>query len=236
MKMLEVLIAQGGIEIDDLKIVAKGLRAWRLRGARTMDLHLVRGAIDEHLLCLASYEGTGLHYRPWIELYCINPGASLAEGYYDTQLEEALLSILSEALGPGGRIFVEYYADLETSSGLALGFPPAATRQGYRLFNIGFTWFKDWYFSEGGYEGGQKLQGEKPMDEVARKRHLRRIRAEVAAFLEEWREGGEHLTRARVRGRDILLKIDELLGDEEEQKPKKGGPDSNNTIPRRCNA
>ena len=50
-----------------------------------------------------------------------------------------------------------------------MGFPPALTRQGYRLLEYGFTWSKDWYFSEGGHEGGQKIQGEKPLHERARR-------------------------------------------------------------------
>jgi len=33
------------------------------------------------------------------------------------------------------------------------------------MWESGFRWFKDWYFPEGGLEGGQKLQANKPMDE-----------------------------------------------------------------------
>jgi hypothetical protein len=67
--------------------------------------------------------------------------------YYDSTVEEALLSTLSEALGPGCKIFVKYHSDKETCSDLAMSVPPVMTRLGYRLFLLGFAWFKDWYFS-----------------------------------------------------------------------------------------
>jgi hypothetical protein len=59
------------------------------------------------------------------------------------------LRALSESLGPRGKAFLEYYPEYETSCGLTIGFPPDLTCQGYRLLVYGFTWFKDWYFSEG---------------------------------------------------------------------------------------
>ncbi|MHA1209321.1 MAG: DUF1122 family protein [Candidatus Freyarchaeota archaeon] len=45
---------------------------------------------------------------------------------------------------------------------------------GYKLFQLGFTWFKDWYFAEGFWEGGVKLQGEKT-NEQNRNRQLEKI-------------------------------------------------------------
>jgi hypothetical protein len=36
--------------------------------------------------------------------------------------------------------------------------PPAATPLGLVLLAAGCRWFKDWYFPEGGREGGTKLQ------------------------------------------------------------------------------
>jgi hypothetical protein len=71
--------------------------------------------------------------------------------------------------------------------------PPVLTRLGYRLFLLGFTWFKDWYFSSRGHEGGQKLQGEKPLDDSARRRHLDRIKSEAELFLQSTHDPGDDL-------------------------------------------
>ena len=100
---------------------------------------------------------------------------------------------------------------------MTMGFPPALTRQGYRLLEYGFTWSKDWYFSEGGHEGGQKIQGEKPLHERAREKHMLGIQAEATAFLERWqfaegaigdiRDGtrnGVYVRRALERAEEVL--------------------------------
>lgn len=44
--------------------------------------------------------------------------------------------------------------------------PEVITHLGFLLFNNGCTWFKEWFLPEGGFEGGQKLQGEKPVSSI----------------------------------------------------------------------
>lgn len=123
------------------------------------------------------FEGQG-HYRPWVELYGIK------KEFLDTNLEKEVIETISNALGQGESFFIEYYYDPETTEGLIKGFPPATTRLGFMLFEQGFTWFKDWYFSEGWSEGGQKLQGEKSTGKN-RERQLKEIKKQAEEFLEK---------------------------------------------------
>lgn len=205
--------ASVGIKVDDVRAYAKNICSRKFKGALSFDIYLQDGAEEEHLLCMAVFPGRKPHYKPWIELFCIQGSLRSGRDYYGSAVEDSLLKFFSESVGPGGRIFIEYYNDLETSCGLAMGFPPEVTRQGYKLFTLGFTWFKDWYFSEGGHEGGQKLQGERPLDEAARRKHMHKIRREAEAFLElsaDWKADGEaqeyllYLHRAKKRGRVLL--------------------------------
>ncbi len=217
-----------GIELGETKAYARNLRACSLKGAVSLDVYIKDGPEEEHLLCMAVFPGRPPYYRPWMELFCIKDRLNLTSlsddyhdhyEYYDSAIEWSLLKAFSEELGPGEKIFVEYYYDRETCRCLAMGFPPAVTRQGYRLFNLGFTWFKDWYFSEGGHEGGQKLQGEKPLNEAARAKHLRRIRGEVEAFLENTSncdsegDGLRYILRARDRTKELSARIEDQLSE-----------------------
>jgi len=135
------------------------------------------------------------HYLPWVELFNIHNRLDIGgdtQFYLDSTYEKEIISYFSNFLDPAGRIFIEYYKDAETMYGLQSGFPPAATRLGFILFENGFTWFKDWYFPEGFMEGGQKLQGEKTSDMESRGRQLKQILNEIKAFLEKTDFSGEH--------------------------------------------
>jgi hypothetical protein len=202
-----------GINVDGVRACAKNVCRCGLKGVLAFDICLQYGLEEEQLLCMAVFPGKKPHYRPWAELFCIRGSLRSVKDYYGSAVEDAVLRLFSNSLGPGGKIYIEYYSDRETSCGLAMGFPPQVTRQGYKLFTLGFTWFKDWYFSEGGHEGGQKLQGERPLDEAAKRRQLQRIKAEVEDFLkissdlQEEDDMQEYLPRARERAKDILNEI-----------------------------
>jgi hypothetical protein len=174
---------------------------------------------EGHLLCSTTYVGQKPYYRPWVELFCINhrPKVGGNFDYRDSKIERSLLDAFTRPLGPGGKIFVEYYFDKETAYGLCCGFPVAVTRQGHLLFELGFTWFKDWYFSEGGHEGGQKLQGEKPLSDACRCTHLWKIRSEIESFLsmsDRWfEEAGDKSSNAWPGiGRGVNRSVDVSLG------------------------
>jgi hypothetical protein len=94
----------------------------------------------------------------------------------------AVIPAVVEAVGPGGSIMVAYERD-ETERALRRKVPPAATPLGLALLRAGCRWFKDWYYPEGGREGGTKLQGTLPLDDDRRRTSERRLKAELEAFL-----------------------------------------------------
>lgn len=187
--MLEDILrkAADGIDINGTKAYVRNMRAFNinacsLMGIQSLEVYLNDGPAEVRVFCMAIFRGRNPYYKPWIDIFCtkdrldLRPFGKGFYDYYDSDIEDALLGAFCGELGPGQKIFIEYYSDHETSYGLAIGIPPVLSRQGYKLFNLGFTWFKDWYFSEGGHEGGQKLQGEKPLDNLIKMKHLMRIR------------------------------------------------------------
>jgi len=199
-----------GVVVDGLTAYAKNVSTGRFQEDVNLDVYLSGVKGEESLLYIKVFHGRKPYYRPWVEFYGISGNIKLETGlieYFDSILEHELLSLFSQFMGPGGNIFVEYYNDEETSRQLERGFPPPVTRLGYRLFKLGFTWFKDWYFPEGFMEGGQKLQGEKPMNEEVRNRHLKETYVEAAAFLKKWEPLGineKYIARAVERAKRIL--------------------------------
>lgn len=200
--MLDETIAQlmEGIKINKSTLKAKVVWPSRIPEEKNYEL-LLDG---KHLLYLKAYTGGKPNYSPWIEVFGINP-----EGFIDTLLEGIILKTLADSLPPKGKIFVEYIDDPETEYGLKSGFPPAASRLGNLLFNLGFTWFKDWYFAEGGKEGNQKLGAEKPLDDELRQTQISAIMDELKVFLDETKaeEENTYLQRARDRAKSILNHI-----------------------------
>lgn len=105
--------------------------------------------------------------RPWADLVVQDP---------------AVIPVVAAALGPGGSLMVAYEGD-ETERALRRKVPPAATPLGLAMLRAGCRWFKDWYYSEGGREGGTKLQATLPLDEERRKKSERRLVQELEDFL-----------------------------------------------------
>lgn len=184
-----------GLKADKLRLTAVKLPS-RLPHVLQLQLFAERKGEREHLLYAKLYMGRG-HYRPWVELSGINP-LPLGMQYFNSALEDALLSLFSSALGPGEHIFVSYVEDLETKRALYFGTPVPATRLGFKLFTLGFTWFKDWYFPEGLKEGGEKLQAEKPLSEEQKREHLEEIRAQLISYLESSPLSKKESERARA--------------------------------------
>lgn len=132
---------------------------------------------------------------PWIEAAL--PGD-------DERFATEVVVALAAMLPPGGHLML-VYGDDETERGLKRGFPAAATPLGRALVSAGCTWFKDWYFAEGGREGEAKLQGNKPIGADARRAQVERLEAELRAWLErEPARGDDLLARATARARAIV--------------------------------
>ena len=107
-----------------------------------------------------------------------------------------IVSAVATALGPGGSLMVAYEGD-ETERALRRKVPPPATPVGLALLRAGCRWFKDWYFPEGGREGGTKLQATLPLDDERRLASEDRLVQELRAFLDRARIRHTDLDRAR---------------------------------------
>ena len=86
-----------------------------------------------------------------------------------------------------------------------------ATRLGYQLYKRGFTWFKVWYYPEGFYEGGQKIQAEKPVSRERMLQHVKQHLEEIREFMERRRNGSQYITLALLRARRLERELSKLL-------------------------
>jgi len=157
------------------------------------------------------FSGRGEFYRPWLEIYYDNRvkfGSSKVLDLSEGGLDEKLFKHLSDLLPSDSHIMVIYVNHEETRKGLERAFPAPATPIGYLLWKSGCTWFKDWYFAEGFWEGDVKLQGNKPLHEENRKKNLLEMRKELAAFLEREKAEEKLLLDARKRAEDVLKDIE----------------------------
>ncbi|MEM2144861.1 MAG: DUF1122 family protein [Candidatus Jordarchaeaceae archaeon] len=205
-----------GVAVDDYTIYAKGISRGRFREEINLRLYLKQGEVESHILDVKVFYGRPPYHSPWVEFFNISNALKLDDKsveYFDSIFEDRILSIFSQTLKAGESIFVEYYEDEETRRQLGAGLPSPVSRLGYKLFKLGFTWFKDWYFAEGFWEGGQKLQGEKPNHESVN-RQLREIHREVKTFLEKeqsLKEFDWYVVRAIVRAKNILSQLSEIV-------------------------
>jgi len=200
-----------------LKIVRK---KGRFREEANYELYLGTEA-GTLFLVLKCFAGRPPHYARWIEVFSVLPKIDVGGCkilFAGSELETLLLDLLAKELEGGEALFVEYAYDPETSKLLKLGAPPVVTRLGFLLLQLGFTWFKDWYFPEGFMEGSPKLQCEKPVNEEARLKHLAKLKEEVTAFIPELerlssdaRLGFEAL-RALERAEIILKTVGSIAG------------------------
>ena len=199
-----------GIKIKDYLIYARKELPGRFEKEINLDILVKRGKIELKLLIAKIFFGRD-YYKPWVELFGISSFLNFADlpvQYFDSEIEDRLIKLFSKGLEPGGNIYVEYELDKETLYILTRGLAIPLSRLGYKLFENGFTWFKDWYFPEGYLEGGRKLQGEKPLDEKNKLDQIKRIKSEVRDSLTKLKDFGrnDYITRALARGRRILIK------------------------------
>jgi hypothetical protein len=109
----------------------------------------------------------------------------------------AVLADVVEWVGPGGAVMVAYDAD-ETERALRRRVPPAATPVGLALLSAGCRWFKDWYFPEGGREGGTKLHATVPVDASHDQSATAALATELEAFLDARAETETDRARAKL--------------------------------------
>lgn len=145
----------------------------------------------------------------YIELYNIEPEIKLGNSisdYFDSDVEDGVLTFFSRFLGCGDILHVEYWQDWKTRKELISGTPAIASRLGFKLFGLGFTWFKDWYIAEGGREGSLKLTAEKPLDEEMVRRNLDTAKKELEDYLKE-----ERREETKDRAGKVLVRMAELM-------------------------
>ncbi len=209
-----------GININDNSIFAKKLRSSRFQNEKFLEILLSDDNQNQHILFLRLYSGFGQYYRPWVEFFGINYGLEFGKRrlkYLDSDIESILLERFSKNLPAGGKLHVVYEGDPETTYGLTYGIPTPITRLGYLFYSLGFTWFKDWYFPEGGSEGGQKLQGEKPINHEYKIKHLNKIKDECEIFIgrfelemaNTYTDKKWYLTNALERAKKIMEVLNE---------------------------
>lgn len=210
-EMLENVVQKmvEGLSVEGFQVYCKKVSKGRFREEENLEIYVKSGGLESRLLDVKIFYGRPPYHTPWVEFFNIRTptvlGGETLE-FFDSPIEDELLTNFSQALGEGESIFVEYYEDEETRKQLGAGLPPPVSRLGYKLFMLGFTWFKDWYFAEGFWEGGQKLQGEKPNRE-SKSRQLKSIYSEAKSFLEKQQRQEKHewyQVRAVVRAKNIV--------------------------------
>jgi hypothetical protein len=150
-------------------------------------------AAGEERVVVATDDGRPAAHGLW---FGGNPAAGLRPWTDLVVTEPAVLPEVARALGEGASLMVGYQGD-DTERALRRRVPPAATALGLVMLRAGCRWFKDWYFPEGGREGGTKLQGTLPLDEQRRNQAEEELAAELRAFLD--RDDAEEADAAHAR-------------------------------------
>jgi len=152
-----IAILDKGIKVGKYLLKAEDIGTGRFIEERDLELFLINSNTRKHLMFIKAFPGRAPYYKGWIELFAFNPEIN----FFRTPMEKKFLSIISDTIGPGESIFIEYAQDKQTKQMLYHSAKAEDTPLGKILLDLGFKWFKDWYFPEGALEGGQKLQAQK---------------------------------------------------------------------------
>ncbi len=196
-----------GMQGTDFSLEGRNFEEGRINNQRYFDLYLKIDDEERRLMRISIYKGKQPYYDPWVEMFSIKDvlifGGERFD-YFDSKIEDEVLDFFTSQMDKGSRIFIEYQHDKKTMRELSAGVPEPCTRLGYKLFKRGYTWFKDWYFSEGFHEGNQKLQAEKSVDEEHRKNQIDHIQKRVKDFLENTKE--EDIEKEVIKKGEKILK------------------------------
>lgn len=154
-------------KFENIMIESKDIRETHIRELKKFTIY-----VNAKELGTAYYfMGRGF-YSPWLEI-------DYSPWLRREGIEDQFFLFIYYFLPPGGKVFVTYLRDKETRDMLYKGFHPAETPLGFSLLKAGFTWFKDWYYPEGGNEGLPKIQANKPLNKDDEDRQLRQLLDEV---------------------------------------------------------
>lgn len=177
-----------GISVDNGTIFCRNISFSRSEAEKRFTIFFKSDCIIIDIMDAVFFQGLKPWYGPWIEItypYSFRIlDDTMVFSYFNSDIEKKMISLCCQHLPSAGKIFVSYDQDMETAKGLMLHIPPPLTRLGFLLFQDGCTWFKDWYFPEGGMEGGQKLQGEKPLDQKNKERQMHEMRKQIMSYIE----------------------------------------------------
>ena len=158
---------------------------------RFLDRQRGRTAGEERVV-IATEDGRHAAHGLW---FSGRPAAGLRRWADLVVTDVSVLPDIANELGPGASLMVAYEGD-DTERALRRRVPPAATPLGLAMLAAGCRWFKDWYYPEGGREGGTKLQGTLPLDDRRRTQAEAELVKELEAFLT--REGVDEGDRKRA--------------------------------------
>jgi hypothetical protein len=192
-----------GININNFKIYCNKETKGRFKEETNMSLYIKYKDKEDFLLNLKLFYGRGSFYKEWVEIYNISTSLSFLN-FFDSIIEEGILRLFYNYLENEGKLFIEYYKDRETAEQLERNYPIISTRIGFKLFKIGFINFKDWYFAEGFYEGGQKIQAEKNLNSYIKLKFMKEIYYEIMKFVNNNRNGDEILKKSIYYSNEIL--------------------------------
>ncbi len=180
-------LLSNGISIEKKSYYRSALITGRSSSELRTTISLKEKGVSKDIMNVTFFTGIKPWYHPWIEItypYELRLKGDIDTFYYfGSTVETSFIKLFCNSLPPAGKIFVSYDNDDETRKGLMVNIPAILTRLGFLLFNNGCTWFKDWYFPEGGNEGGQKLQGEKPVNSTKKVDQLKKFHHEVDRYL-----------------------------------------------------
>jgi hypothetical protein len=166
---------------------------------RFLDRQRGRTAGEERVV-IATNDGRRAAHGLW---FAGRPAAGLRRWADIVVTNLEVLPEIAQELGPGASLMVAYEGD-DTERALRRRVPAAATPLGLAMLDAGCRWFKDWYYPEGGREGGTKLQGTLPLDERRREQAEAKLVNELEAFLQ--RQGADEGDRGRAREALHLLR------------------------------
>jgi hypothetical protein len=203
--------------VDGATVPGGVLRVWlgpRKVGGRYFRLLVdPGGGVAPWRLAQGLYNDGPYPGQNWAEIFDLDPPAELD---LTADWEPGLapyLRPLAEAVPAGGHLMIEYERPhfRTTQVGLLGGVPPIATPLGLLLHEVGSgDSFKDWYFPEGGQEGGRKLQGNKAYSEEQAQEMAAKRAGELRRYLASPARG-EVRIEARAR-RDAAALLEALPG------------------------
>ena len=200
-------------EVDGVEVPGGRLRAWlgpKIIGGRYFRLFRdPGGGRPPQRFVQGLYNNGAYPGQNWAEIFDIDlPSEIDPSQEWEPRLVPFLMPVAA-AVPAGGHLMIEYEKPIwrSTQVGLLAGIPPLATPMGRLLREIGSgDSFKDWYFPEGGQEGGRKLQGNKAYTTEQALEMATKRAAELRGFLASPPRGDAEIEARARRDAEALLR------------------------------